>query len=168
MLFQGVYSGIRVKFNSLIIVLLISNSTLNTLMISMVQYFSMSKQLMEIFFFLSFFLFLLFFWFWNYNPNNYKCCSRNTYLTLTLSHLQQIRSRWLWKHLDKNTENFYKWKFDYWKSLKHYGKRRNCLFRPISLVFTMFSKDVCCRGKPFPHIDAFWRLVRKHLYEEKV
>ena len=36
---------------------------------------------------------------------------------LTLSHIQQICSRLLWKHVDKNIVNPYKWGYIFWKTL---------------------------------------------------
>ena len=37
---------------------------------------------------------------------------------LTLSHIQQICSRQLWKHLLKNMENLYNCRYYYWKNMK--------------------------------------------------
>ena len=65
-------------------------------------------------------------------------------MSLTLSCVQQICSRWLWKYVGKHTEKLYKYMHNYWKELK--TLRRNCLFWTISVCFTMFSNVGCCRG----------------------
>ena len=58
----------------------------------------------------------------------------------TLSHIQQICSKRLWKHLAKNMENSHKWMYDYWA---------------ISSFVTLFSKVMYCKR------------IRKSIYEEK-
>ena len=72
------------------------------------------------------------------------------YVSLTISHIQQICSRWLWKYQCKIIRNLYKWKafpsyrrfrkplqqMAFWK---HSDKRRNCTKRAISPFATMFS-----------------------------
>ena len=65
---------------------------------------------------------------------------------LTYSHIQQICSRQLWKHLHKTIENLYIRKYNYLiKSFKDCGKRRNCSSWAISPFATMFIIGFCSR-----------------------
>ena len=48
-------------------------------------------------------------------------------LLLTFSHKQQDCSRRLWKHICKNTEKVFKYKYNYWKELKTLWKKKNLL-----------------------------------------
>ena len=48
-------------------------------------------------------------------------------MVLTLSHIQQNYSTQLRKHLSKNMENLYKWKYNYWKMLKRLWQKEKLL-----------------------------------------
>ena len=54
-------------------------------------------------------------------------CSVQIMVPLTLSHIQQICSRWLWKHFGKNTENAHKCRYNYWKELKTLWQKKKLL-----------------------------------------
>ena len=70
---------------------------------------------------------------------------------LTLSHIQQICSRRLWKHPGKNMENPYKWGYNYWKKLKTSRQKEKLLvlsnFFFCHDVFKRHQKEsVCGKG----------------------
>ena len=72
---------------------------------------------------------------------NFKKTQKQQML-LTLSHIQQICRRRLWKRLGKSTENPKKYERTLMESsLKHGDQRRNCLFSAIYSFDTMFLKS---------------------------
>ena len=73
----------------------------------------------------------------------------------SLSHIQQICSRWLCKHTPKKVETPFKWKYNKWMVENKVTKWEIASFEQFLLFLQCSQKAFCCRG------------VRKHLYNGK-
>ena len=101
-----------------------------------------------------------------------KCCIY--FVLLTLSHIQQICSRGLWKHLEKNWENFYQGKFDYWKELKNIVANGKIAqyeqFVLLPQCFQRASVSVCMWARVNTFLKCtsavvnFWKLLANVLF----
>ena len=102
-----------------------------------------------------------------------KCSLGFLYINcLTLSHLQQICSRRLWKHSDKFWKISIKDGFIFKLSWKHCGQRRNCSSWAISPLATynvfksrllLLLQNVSPGGKGLSHFDWFKTMaVKRH------
>ena len=84
------------------------------------------------------------------------CHSVEYHVSLTLSHIQQICSRWLWKHTRIFLKTRFKWKYNYWIELKTWlQKEKLLILSNFFFCLHVFKKAGCSSG------------VRKCLYEGK-
>ena len=90
------------------------------------------------------------------------CQSYHSSHVTWLSHIQQFCSRRLWKLLEKNMENLWKWKYNHYiSSWKHGEKRRNCLFWSVSSIVAMSSKSHMMQRGQKASIWGKWLIYAK-------
>ena len=85
--------------------------------------------------------------FWKTLLSPYVQCVLST-IYLTLSHIHLIWSRQLWKHLEKNMENLWKWNYNnYWIELKKWWQKENFFVLSNFFFVAMFSKSLLLKTR---------------------